>query len=60
MVANAMIVVKCPTHDQEYRLPTTQEEFLSGKFHDQVELCQAHIEVSPDCKFREKERCEYP
>jgi len=52
-----MYKMKCIKDGTEFQLPSTDQEFQSGKFHDQVELCQAHIEESPDCRFKEVERC---
>jgi len=46
-----MELVKCLLHDLEFRLPTSEDDFISGRFHDEVERCQSHIEGSSDCKF---------
>jgi len=46
-----MEFVKCLVHGIKFRLPVTEMEFLTGKWHDQVELCVKHHEEFPDCKF---------
>jgi len=46
-----MEFVKCLIHEVKCSLPATKEEFLAGKWHDQVELCVKHHEEFPDCKF---------
>jgi len=46
-----MISVKCRIHNQEFRLPSTEEELISGRFHDDVEHLQVHHEKNPNCKL---------
>ena len=46
-----MELVKCSIHGLEFKIPASKEEFLSGKLHEQVELCVKHHEEFPDCKF---------
>jgi hypothetical protein len=43
----------CQKHKIEFQLPTTEEEFLSGSMHDQIEAIWEHAEKSPQCKFQE-------
>lgn len=46
-----MQLVRCLIHDLEFQLPTTDEEFVSGKLHSEVEICQDHILNNPSCKL---------
>ncbi len=50
--ANGMEIVRCVKHSIEFQLPTTEEEFLSGKLHDEVLRIQLHNEDYPQCKMR--------
>ena len=45
--------IQCTKHKTEFQLPTTEEEFLSGNLHDQIEAIWEHSEKSPKCKFLE-------
>ena len=36
-----------------HKFPITDEEFLSGKMHEDVEKIQAHTEENNDCKIKE-------
>ncbi len=49
-----MKIVKCTKHKIEFQLPTTEEEFLSGKLHDETIRIQLHSEDYPQCKLRVK------
>jgi hypothetical protein len=43
----------CVIHeDFLVNLPNADEEFLSGKFHNDIERCKSHLENYSDCKFR--------
>jgi len=46
-----MQTVRCPDHDVEFRLPTSDEEFALGKLHQEVENCQLHLIEFPNCKL---------
>jgi len=48
-----MRTLQCLVHDETFQLPITDEEFLSGKMHEEVEKIQAHIEKNPSCKIKE-------
>ena len=48
--------LQCLVHHETFQLPITDEEFLSGKMHEQVEKIQAHTEENNDCKIREVKR----
>ncbi len=48
-----MQTVRCLIHDVVFRLPTSDDEFVLGKLHSQVELCQLHLVEFPDCKLVE-------
>ena len=48
-----MLQVKCKQHDVEFQLPSTEEEFLLGSLHEQVECLSEHSEKYPKCKFQE-------
>lgn len=41
-------IVKCENHNLEFKLPTTEKEFVSGSLHDEVERCQSHL-LEFDC-----------
>jgi len=45
--------VICQTHKIEFQLPTTEEEFLSGTLHIEVENLSEHHERYPKCRFQE-------
>ena len=45
--------VQCLEHDIEFQLPSTEEEFLSGTLHEQVEDICEHHERYPKCRFQE-------
>jgi len=48
-----MLTIKCITHNVNYRIPQTNEEFLSGDYHNDVISVQDHIDEFPDCIFQE-------
>ena len=45
--------VICQKHKIEFQLPTTEEEFVSGHLHDQIEAIWEHSEKSTQCRFLE-------
>ena len=45
--------IQCLKHKIKFQLPTTDEEFLLGHLHDQIEAIWKHAEKSPQCKFQE-------
>lgn len=45
--------IMCNKHKREFVIPTRDEEFISGKWHQQVVNIQAHCVEFPDCEFRE-------
>jgi hypothetical protein len=47
--------IQCTKHKTEFQLPTTEEEFLSGTLHEQVEDICEHHERYPKCRFQEIE-----
>ena len=47
--------IQCTKHKIEFQLPTTEEEFLSGTLHEQVEDICEHSERYPKCRFQEIE-----
>ena len=48
--------LQCLVHNEPFQLPITDEEFLSGKMHEEVEKIQAHTEENNDCKIKEVKR----
>ena len=48
-----MQTIQCLEHNIEFQLPTTEEEFLSGTLHQQVEDICEHSERYPKCRFQE-------
>lgn len=48
-----MKLIKCQIHFEEFRLPTTEEEFVSGNLHGQIEHLSEHHERFPKCRFEE-------
>lgn len=46
-----MRVVKCSQHGEKYTIPIEDREFLSGKYHDEIERCHVHHEQNPACRF---------
>lgn len=45
--------VRCIVHNYQFVIPTIDEEYLSGKFHDDVESLSTHTEQFDDCNFVE-------
>jgi hypothetical protein len=43
--------VKCSIHNVEFTLPTTEEDLLSGKYHNEIMQIHLHNEEYPDCKM---------
>ena len=48
-----MRTVQCNSHQVLFRLPTSDEEFISGSFHKDVERIQIHVLENIDCKIEE-------
>lgn len=48
-----MQVIRCPIHEIEFQLPSTENELGSGSFHTQIECLCEHHEKYPECKFLE-------
>lgn len=48
-----MRIVECKEHGERFVLPTREQEFLSGKYHEAVEKCHSHHELNPNCRFEE-------
>ena len=46
--------IRCVGHGIEFQIPTTEEEFLSGKLHEDVIHIQKHIEDFPQCTTKVK------
>ena len=44
---------KCSIHSITVLIPNTDDEFLLGKYHQDVENCYHHYEEFPDCVFEE-------
>lgn len=47
--------VFCLKHKEEFSIPTKDEEFESGVYHENIELCLKHYEKNPSCKFVKEE-----
>tara|TARA_B110001454_G_C12625202_1_gene394561 strand:+ start:766 stop:960 length:195 start_codon:yes stop_codon:yes gene_type:complete len=47
-----MKIVMCKKHKIECSVPTTNEEFYSGKWHEDIMQIQTHAEKFPQCKMR--------
>ncbi|MBT4325998.1 MAG: hypothetical protein HOD60_03695 [Candidatus Nitrosopelagicus sp.] len=47
-----MKIVMCKKHKIECSVPTTNEEFYSGKWHEDIMRIQTHAEKFPQCKMR--------
>ena len=45
--------VRCIIHSVEFVIPTNDEEYSSGKFHDYVESLSIHTEQFDHCDFEE-------
>ena len=48
-----MQTVHCKIHKIEFQLPSTEEEFLSGSLHENVEFLCEHHDKYPKCRFEE-------
>lgn len=47
------MLVKCNTHLISFRLPDTDEEFVSCSLHSEVERCHTHVLENPGCIIKE-------
>ena len=45
--------LRCVVHDNTFQIPITDEEFLSGTMHEDVERIQAHVDENHNCKIKE-------
>jgi len=45
--------VKCTKHGEIFQIPTKENEFLFGKYHNEIKRCKLHYENHPSCKFFE-------
>jgi len=50
-----MRIIQCNNHKIKFFIPTEEQEFLSGKYHDDVNGCHLHHEEFPSCVFEEVE-----
>jgi hypothetical protein len=48
-----MQTVECKKHKITIQLPITEDEFLSGEYHCDVESLDVHCERYPKCRFKE-------
>jgi len=48
-----MKIVQCNNHQVSFRLPTLDEEFISGSLHEDVERIWTHILENIDCEIEE-------
>ena len=48
-----MQLVGCSNHNIKFKIPTTDNEYLDGKLHDEVEKLLEHREFYKTCKFVE-------
>ncbi len=46
-----MQLVRCIIHNQKFKLPSTEGEFISGSLHDEVVKCQSHLHENPNCNL---------
>ena len=44
---------QCNNHGIVIHIPTIEQEFLLGKYHQDVEKCSEHNNQFPNCKFFE-------
>ena len=42
---------KCKIHTIIILIPSTDDEFLRGKYHDNIVKCHKHHEEFPHCRF---------
>ncbi len=47
-----MKVLRCNRHKEEFIIPETSEEYVSGTFHEGVKRIQTHHERYPGCKMK--------
>ena len=43
----------CKKHSMVVCLPDKDTEFLSGKYHHNIEQCKSHHKQFPTCRFEE-------
>jgi len=48
--------IACKKHSLLLTIPITNEEFLSGKYHQDIERCQLHHKQYPECRFESEEQ----
>lgn len=51
-----MQVIQCKIHKIEFQLPSTEDEFVSGELHEQIECLCEHHDCYPDCRFKEVQK----
>ena len=51
-----MRTIQCKKHGEKFTIPTKESEFLSGKYHQNIEQCQLHHELHPICRFDEVQK----
>jgi len=49
-----LVAIYCIPHQLKFQIPEIDEEFASGKFHDEIQRLSEHHEQFPRCKFMEK------
>jgi len=47
-------MVYCELHQLKFQIPDIDEEFTSGRFHDEIQRLSEHHEQYPQCKFLEE------
>jgi predicted house-cleaning noncanonical NTP pyrophosphatase (MazG superfamily) len=48
-----MQLVECSEHNIKFKIPNSDEEYLNGKLHEEVEKLCEHKELHKTCKFIE-------
>ena len=48
-----MQIINCRIHDVKFALPNSGEEYLNGRFHEDIEKLCEHHERCKICKFIE-------
>ncbi len=44
---------RCNIHALTIQIPSSEDEFLTGKYHSDIEKCSVHHDEFPKCLFKE-------
>jgi len=48
-----MHIIECKNHEKRFSIPSEKSEYLSGRFHEEIQRLNFHHQENPNCKFVE-------